>query len=45
MMLAYGRGARQITLRHVVAAARDTLAAKPGWMANALAGPARKGTQ
>jgi MSHA biogenesis protein MshM len=28
MMLAYGRGAAQVTRRHVVAAARDTLAAR-----------------
>jgi MSHA biogenesis protein MshM len=28
MMLAYGRGARQVTRRHVMAAARDTLAAR-----------------
>ncbi|MDP1645874.1 MAG: AAA family ATPase [Thiobacillus sp.] len=28
MMLAYGRGTRQVTCRHVMAAARDTLAAR-----------------
>jgi len=30
MMLAYGRGAQQVTRRHVMAAARDTLAARKG---------------
>jgi len=30
MMLAYGRGSRRVTRRHVKAAARDTLAARPG---------------
>jgi len=35
MMLAYGRGARQVTLRHVMAAARDTLAARmTGWLSH-----------
>ncbi|MBU1395811.1 MAG: AAA family ATPase [Gammaproteobacteria bacterium] len=30
MMLAYGRGAQRVTYRHVMAAARDTLAARKG---------------
>ncbi|MDQ1315243.1 MAG: hypothetical protein QG662_1352 [Pseudomonadota bacterium] len=30
MMLAFGRGAQQVTRRHVMAAARDTLAARKG---------------
>ena len=37
MMLAYGRGAPRVTLPHVLAAARDTLAARRGVAAAALA--------
>ena len=37
MMLAYGRGAQQVTRHHVMAAARDTLAARKGMSIAALA--------
>lgn len=37
MMLAYGRGARCVTYRHIRVAARDTLAARQGISAGALA--------
>lgn len=37
MMLAYGQGAPQIGLRHVRAAARDTLAARGAWASAGLA--------
>jgi MSHA biogenesis protein MshM len=45
MMLAYGRGAQRVTLKHVVAAARDTLAARTPWAAGALSGMGRKGAE
>lgn len=36
MMHAYGRGAQQVTCRHVRAAARDTLAVRRGWRGGSL---------